>query len=383
MLIQLETGTLALEVNKSDFELDYLTGFAARNNSKRGFLFVSKVLGKHWPVKPSIMQEIHQKLASYLVQSDFEGPVFMVGMAETATALGRGVFEEYSLYTGMDAVYSHTTRYRLQQNSVLNFSEEHCHATDQCLHLPTDPLAQKLINQAKTLVLIDDEMSTGKTFLNLINVLRCNMPQLERVLIVTLMDLTGQSGLYLLQHQFPYKIDVVSLLEGSFSFQAQDRSWDSTIKSVGDGLNKDYILPHDGGRTGIFPNQWDTSRLPHASLASGSVLVLGTGEFMYEPYRLALKLEKEGHEVYFQSTTRSPIMLGNDVDSILAFEDNYGESVDNFLYNVIDKKYDNILLCYETPNLPPKHDLPQTLEAQCCHLVYENTATNPFIQEIF
>src|SRR6476661_6368122 len=74
-------------------EADELLGFAARANAKRGFLFLSKVLGKHWPVKPSAMIEIHDRLAATVPAT--EGPVVFIAMAETAIGLGQGVFEAW------------------------------------------------------------------------------------------------------------------------------------------------------------------------------------------------------------------------------------------------------------------------------------------------
>lgn len=370
MRIQLETGQLDFHVTRSTYSPEQLTGFASRNNPQRGFLFVSKVLGKHWPVRPSVMRRIHVELATMLAERVVEGPVFVVGMAETATALGRGVFEEFCAATGIEGLYCHTTRYRIQNNAVLNFSEEHCHASEQLLHLPRNPAEQSLLHRAKTLVLIDDEMSTGKTFQNLISVLQEKTPHLSRVIIVTLLDMTGQAGIRRLQAHIPCPVQQISLLEGTFTFHPRhDMCWKEPAKSVGNGLSKDHLLPQTGGRTGILPAQWNAQSLPCGPLRDGTVLVLGTGEFMYEPYRLALALEEDGREVYFQATTRSPILLGNDISSILDSVDNYGEGIDNFLYNVKHEHYDNILLCYETTHLPPEHSLPRRLGASCCHLL--------------
>ncbi|MFI3136145.1 MAG: phosphoribosyltransferase domain-containing protein, partial [Methylococcaceae bacterium] len=50
--ITLETGTLHLAVTPGRIPLHRLLGFAARVSSKRKFLLVSKVLGKHYPVSP-------------------------------------------------------------------------------------------------------------------------------------------------------------------------------------------------------------------------------------------------------------------------------------------------------------------------------------------
>ena len=53
--IQLETGTLQLELKAGRIPLNRLLGFAARVSSKRKFLLVSKVLAKHYPVTPKMM----------------------------------------------------------------------------------------------------------------------------------------------------------------------------------------------------------------------------------------------------------------------------------------------------------------------------------------
>ena len=81
--INLVSGVLSLTVDRSDMPLDDLCGFAVRQNPKRGFLFVSKVLGKHWPVRPSDAYKVYEMLANKL--GEIDGPVWSVGLAETAT----------------------------------------------------------------------------------------------------------------------------------------------------------------------------------------------------------------------------------------------------------------------------------------------------------
>ncbi len=51
--ITLKTGVLKVKQNQ---RLDSLVGYSSRINKKRGFFFVSKVLGKHTPCKPSLMR---------------------------------------------------------------------------------------------------------------------------------------------------------------------------------------------------------------------------------------------------------------------------------------------------------------------------------------
>ncbi len=373
MQVKITTGTLYIDVEKSKFDLDALIGFAARNNAKRGFLFVSKVLGKHWPVKPSVMQSAHKELALQLSKFTFSTSPYFVGIAETATALGRGVFEEFCHITGLQAVYSHTTRYPLDNVQKIDFSEEHSHAVEQWLHLPTDNKARQTLSQADTLVMIDDEVTTGKTFVNLIKSLEEHMPQLKRVIIITLIDMTGSQGLSRIQEQIPFTLESVSLLQGNFSFEPAQNVTLQEIKSCAQYSHKKHILPLNSGRLGVFPDIWKPQTLPYPAPSEGNILVLGSGEFMYEPYRLALELEKQGHDVYFQATTRSPILLGHDIKSTLSFVDNYGENIDNYLYNVEKGQYDNVVLCYETASLPEEHQLSEALGASCCFFTEEDT----------
>src|SRR3546814_20461884 len=57
------------------------------------FIF-SKVLGRHLPASPNAMRGAMDDLGQKL-PADLPGPIVFLGMAETATALGQGVFEAY------------------------------------------------------------------------------------------------------------------------------------------------------------------------------------------------------------------------------------------------------------------------------------------------
>ncbi|WP_230285751.1 phosphoribosyltransferase domain-containing protein, partial [Deinococcus sp. 23YEL01] len=64
--VTLPSGELDLHLERSALPLDDLLGFAVRRNPKRGFLFVSRVLGKHIPVRPSVAASTHAALAAAL-----------------------------------------------------------------------------------------------------------------------------------------------------------------------------------------------------------------------------------------------------------------------------------------------------------------------------
>ncbi|NNG65057.1 phosphoribosyltransferase, partial [Pseudomonas fragi] len=75
----LKRGRLDVEVNASTFDPQALFSFAERRNPKRAFLFVSRVLGRHIPARPSLMAASFNALAAK-IPADLPGPVLVIGM---------------------------------------------------------------------------------------------------------------------------------------------------------------------------------------------------------------------------------------------------------------------------------------------------------------
>ncbi len=365
--IALRCGTLTLNVEHAELPLEELCGFGSRRSRKRGFLFVSKVLGKHIPVRPSTMQALHRRLARPL--SDLPGPVVVIGLAETATALGQGVFEELLERTGRDDVlFLHSTRYHLDRPLALTFDESHSHATDHRLYQPAAAEDARLFAAAKSLVLVDDEISTGRTLVELARAYQTINRQLDEVHLVCLTDWTGQNQRARMAAGMRKTVISHSLLRGQYQFVANEAFDPGDVPDViGKGDLKDALLPRSGGRFGLRrPSPLDLDRLTQeAGVEHGQrVLVLGTGEFSYSPYRFALHLEQSGINVQYQSTTRSPILAGADIASVLEFVDNYHDEIPNYVYNVMDREYDRIAIGYETQPLPAPHRLAERLGGQ-------------------
>ena len=127
----LPTGTLTLAIHRADWAAEELFTLGARENPKRGFLFVSKVLGKHWPVTPQTLAQVHEALAARLPQ---DTPTLFVGMAETATGFAQGVFEAWLARSGRrDACYVHSSRLHVPGVALCAFEESHSHAAQQWL----------------------------------------------------------------------------------------------------------------------------------------------------------------------------------------------------------------------------------------------------------
>ena len=164
MLVKLKTGTINIKTDQPQF-LERLTGFSSRPNKKRGFVFVSKVLGKHYPAKPAMMANVYKQLAAQVRAKLDDNPTMVIGFAETATGLGNGVYQ----YLGLsNSFYIHTTRYKLSHPVWLGFQEEHCHAPSHFLYDFADANRHVELDKVTNVVLIDDEFSTGQTLNNLV-----------------------------------------------------------------------------------------------------------------------------------------------------------------------------------------------------------------------
>ena len=360
--IELDTGTLRLDLEPGRIPLQRLLGFAARVSSKRKFLLVSKVLGKHYPVTPKLMSWSYRALARAVLKAGIGTSSLWIGMAETATGLGYGVFEAACQAGAADALFLQTTRYHLQGIERLEFEEAHSHATDFFLYYPVQSDYRNRFLNAKTLVLIDDEISTGKTFLRLIKAYQAVNAQLTKVFIVSLINFAHPDDRAALEAQSGVEVEWICFRQGTLHFKdCANAALDNiTINVSSNGECKQHLLAWPG-RLGITaPINLDTdvieqlyqSGLSREANDPRPLLVLGTGECNAPAYLLGRRLESAGFKVKVQSTTRSPIHVGNDIALVCQFEDNYQDNITNFIYNLNPEHYRDIILCHETPLVP-------------------------------
>jgi hypothetical protein len=367
---RLRCGTLTLRVDEAEMPLDELCTFGTRRNRKRGFLIISKVLGKHVPVRPATMSRIHSALAGKL--RNLDGPVLFIALAETAIGLGQGVFESWlNIEPRDDAVFLHSTRYRLDRPLACVFREGHSHASKHLLYLPDDPVAAKRFRQARTLVLIDDELSTGRTLTGLAAEIARLNPHIRAVHFVSITDWVDDNRRRDLEAGLTETFGAVRfhhLLRGQLRFDPDAAFDPGPLPDVaGRDDAKDAVVKLDHGRLGIgHPLAVDNKQLLNATgLAGGErVLLLGTGEFVHAPFLFARFLEERGWDVRFQSTTRSPVLMGEGIAGALEFIDNYYDEMPNYVYNVDGRRYDRVLIGYETQPLPASHRLPEMLQAR-------------------
>ncbi len=369
--IQLELGSLDIQIRHQTWPLDRLCGFACRRNPRRPFLIVSKILGKHVPADPKLLVSACDDLIDML--PDLAAPVCVIGMAETATSLAETVFERLmGRSRPLPHVCSHTTRYSLSQPLALTLEESHSHATRHLVYRPQSSLAARLFDQAASLVIVDDEFTTGNTAVNLALAYAEKNPNLKQIALVCLTnwitDADQQEVRRRIESASGAQVSFHSLLSGDLRFIGNgNRVEPPSVSAAGSGTLRDDYLRHNTGRLGITkPPRFDFAAMLASYRLARRVAVVGTGEYMYPPSLVARWLADQGHEVTIQSSTRSPIALGGAIESSIDCVDNYHDGINNYLYNhraAIASEQRSTLVCYETEPLPEHHDLADQLGA--------------------
>lgn len=369
-------GRLTLEIDHTDIAPQQLFALAARNNPKRAFLFLSKVLGKHLPVRPAALRDTHERIAAGVPV--LPGPVLFIGMAETATALGHGVFEAWlGANAAHQGLYLHTTRYRVRGSRQIRFEEAHSHAPRLLFNVPSNPETLAFMAGVRSLVLIDDEISTGNTFVNLTRACRELTPAIEHIHLATITDFLGHKRRQMLSERFRVPVTVGALLSGAWRFEPHPWECDGVpeaqVRAGAEVVLDDGGFGRMGCRLPLRLNPMDVRRIGAGIAPNQHVLVLGTGEFMHAPAVLARALEHlTGCQAWTHATTRSPILEWGPIQDVMCFPDTYGEKIPNYLYNMNAGQYDHVLLCHETPCSSSLLSLAQALGARLIHFHSEH-----------
>jgi hypothetical protein len=428
---------IELKTNKYKLPMKLLFSVGARINKKRRFLFVSKVLGKHIPVTNvnsllvgallayTFLDEYYYKStysdtgsfsskqhAEKIVDSiitfkngnalwkelttspiPLNGKFLFLAFAETATALGHSIF---SCFDNVDFI--HTTREEIADfSNKIVFEEEHSHATSHRVY----PVNLEMLKSDSPIVLVDDEISTGKTVLNIIKELN-KIHKRKEYVVLSILDFRSDADIEYLQEfekKYSLKVRFISLVSGQFKVTPSSEigDWDSvdkylethlkvapagelcdnksmqpeihylgidkyfkefihlqSINGIGE-INSIPYLKHTG-RFGINSQDeknlvngiHEVSKFIEGTITGNKILFLGTEEFMYIPLMISSHIDKE---IYYHSTTRSPIFSsqaqGYPVANRFMFDCPPNPDVINFIYNIPYGFYDEIYVFFE------------------------------------
>lgn len=337
---------MIVKENKLTYPVEDMLGIAQReNNTKRGYLLVNRFQAKHIPVKPGKAMQLFQELCMQIKLDNKSEHIVFIGFAETATAIGAAV----ASYFSENVYYIQTTREDMPQRfSIVDFREEHSHATEQRLYC----CDRNILLKADKIYFVEDEITTGKTILNFIHALKKNGIHKEygAVSIVNSMN-EEQRKQY---EDEKVKLHWLVQLENTFDsltfdeYQLEEQQIDRRKQ-----VNIIEIAGKKEPRCGVWMKEYDLAcRLLADEILykveiekNQEILVLGTEECMYPALRCAKKLEEEksGINVVCHATTRSPIVPDSCLlKNRISLDSVYEHGRKTFLYHL--KKYDLILI---------------------------------------
>ena len=370
------------------FEKDDLIRIAKReNNSRRSYLYVNPLQGKHMPVSPSLSLRLFATLAKKLEDAYPEEKILVIGFAETATAIGATL----ACRAKNVLCYMNTTREEIAGADYLFFTESHSHAREQRLVING---LEKVLDQVDRIVFAEDEVTTGNTIEKIIRLLQekyrekalkfgilsiLNSMSEERL---TEMESYGFSCGYLYHIPPQYRISEIEKYleqesdgkagptEQKLSEHSADIRRELKLAEQTAGIQREQEPAKEAVciRRIRKANYWNSrlvtpvteaeekaerfaaavlAALPNLEKAE-SLLILGTEEFMFPGLLVGQKAEAlwPDKKIRFHATTRSPIEVFLEEDYPLhrraELESLYEEGRKTFIYNL--EQYDQVLI---------------------------------------
>ena len=347
-----------------DYTESQLLRIAKRhNNARRSYLLVNPLQAKHMAVRPSMALDMMRCLGEKVARLAYR-PKLLIAFAETATAIGGVVANSL----GEDCMYLATTRESLPEEEQLIFFEEHSHATEQKLyHSHLD----QWLERTDSMVLLDDEFSTGKTLMNMIQQLKMQHPSIAAKHIIAAsilnrlpaekmeqLEKEGISFEYLLHlpgQSYEEVLEKISISEPKAPPISESERNISVLSVASPMPNARYGANISNYRASYASMlQKAIAGLSEELAMAKKVLVLGTEEFMLPGILLGEQIERAFPqvEVYSHATTRSPIGISEEKDYPIsegyAIPSFYERNRKTYIYN--PASYDMILVVTDAPS---------------------------------
>ena len=346
----LDSGQLLLNINKEVMPFDDLVAVGERINPKRPFIFVSKVIGRYVPTSLKTLNKVATQLANEVPLTLLqETTTTVISLSETALGLGALVHKAL-LDKNVHNLNVFTTRHRSFQEVLCGFQETHSHLPNHYVYKSSDDTCNQHLFDTETLILVDDEITTGNTLRNLYESL--NLPNVKKVILLSLTDWSGKTF-------DDWNVDVYkySLIEGSYS-------WEKSSE-------KPKELPYNPHKyaDSLVLNLEDSFRLPtfdlFANYRQSATLEKDQYVIYYNellPYCLQQYMQflDSDKDVYFLSLSSSPIELSSSITSKTEFQGFYS-SVPVYLYNFEDivttcnKGLGSLIVVSEPNHIPFAH----------------------------
>ena len=310
------------------------------HHRKRDYLFVNTLQGKHVPVNPDkVFNMVEALVDQIMVHGEVKDAkrLSVIGFAETATGLGNIVDMELEKRLHKpDILVMQTTREPVTGVNIVDFEEEHSHATSQKLIVKNGDF---LCRAADTdcLILVEDEITTGKTVINLISKLREKLYNPDiKIIVASICNWQSDEDK---QRFIDNGIDAVSLISGKIkdtNIKMSEVDDKAEFRPAGDNVincltekevaecyidaSLDSCNNHDSlyfcerrGHTPYRVKGYAKDKILELAKQIGikegtRVRVVGNEEFMGYPLLFSKVIQEElGCKVKFHAITRSPI----------------------------------------------------------------------------
>lgn len=331
------------------------------NNARRAYLLVNPIQGKHVPVSPATALSMFRALGRQVSARVVRGPCLLIGFAETATAVATAVA---GCLPG--CLYIQTTREEVHGVTDWTcFSEEHSHAVQQ--RLCGDGL-QEIPARVGTVVFVDDELTTGKTLVNILARLTRKYPGFlgHPLLAASIIDRVNGVNAEIMHAAGFERVSLLTTLPAE-DYTARVASLDAVPAPDVNTLRcgpipyervdiSECVCPNPRTCVSIESYLADCrscvafalTKLRRMLAPGSKLLILGTEECMFPGLVLGEALERElpGATVRFHATTRSPIgVLDSDdypIRNGYRIHSFYDDTRETYIYNL--DRYDYVFV---------------------------------------
>lgn len=272
------------------------------NNLLRKHGLAHRDLGKVGPVAPERVIQLAGRLVGGGLP--FYKPLIM-GLSESSILLGRVICEHYD-----GGLFLFSTRYPYDESGMVPFTEIHSHAPSQFLQLSN-------LGDCSEIVIVEDEITTGNTIMNLIEVLADNLPSLKRVAVLALKALCHFNKFTELSYRarsIGVELSIRSLYQDSRyeeSSEAHPPLLSSPPKEL---VSQAHFSEWERGRGRLEAfktenvhlryQRWEEV-LPGLSLPR-NLTVIGASEAIDLAFEVTSVLSRRGHRTFFRHLTISP-----------------------------------------------------------------------------